>query len=275
MSVRLCLIGDPVSHSLSPKLHGAMLRTLGIDGTYETVKVRAGEAAAFLDAARAGAYHGFNVTMPHKRALFELADELTDAARRVGAVNTVRIENGRAIGHNTDGTGFLRSIERHTAAAGNKTAVVLGAGGAARSAALALADAGWQVRVVNRTLSRAQELAKLSPNIRALSPDALSDAVRDGALFINATPLGMVGAANFEDFDFLRVMPRGTLVCDLVYRPAETRLLRTAREQGLAVVNGLPMLCHQAIDALSFFLDIPLDRAAMTALFVRETFLPK
>ena len=263
MSVRLCVIGDPLAHSLSPRLHEAMLRALGIEGTYEACRVREGETETFFHAARMGAYSGFNVTMPHKKAAFDLADELTDAARCAGAVNTVRVENGRTIGHNTDGAGFLRSIESHAAASERKIAAVLGAGGAARSVALALADDGWQVRVANRTPSHAQALAARSPNICTME---LLEAVRDCALFVNATPLGMAGTRlDFEDFAFFRTMPRDALVCDLVYRPAETALLYAAREQGLDTMNGLPMLCHQAIDALAFFLDAPLDRDRMMA----------
>ncbi|MBQ3497286.1 MAG: shikimate dehydrogenase [Oscillospiraceae bacterium] len=260
MSVRLCVIGDPVAHSLSPRLHEAMLRALGIEGTYEACRVREGETETFFHAARMGAYSGFNVTMPHKKAAFDLADELTDAARRAGAVNTVRVENGRAIGHNTDGTGFLCAIEARTK---YKTAVIFGAGGAARSVAIALADDGWQVRVANRTPQHAQALAALSPNICTME---LLEAVRDCALFVNATPLGMEGGkADFEDLAFLRALPKSALVCDLVYRPAETALLRAAGEQGLDTMNGLPMLCHQAVDALAFFLDKPLDHDEMMA----------
>ena len=226
-------------------------------------RVREGELAVFFDAARAGAYCGFNVTMPHKKAAFDLADALTDAARRVGAVNTVRIEKGRTIGHNTDGAGFLHAIKPHTVNAKDKIAAVLGAGGAARSVALALADAGWQVRVVNRTPSHAQALAELAPNICAVE---LAEALCDCALFVNATPLGMEGEkADFEDLAFLRALPKSALVCDLVYRPAETALLRAAREQGLDTMNGFPMLCHQAVDALAFFLGKPLDHDRMMA----------
>lgn len=264
----LQVIGDPVLHSKSPVIHGAMLRELGLDIPYTAHVVRRGELPAYLDWAQANGMTGFNATMPHKEDLIPLMDELGEDAARCGAVNTVCLRDGRLTGHNTDGAGCLAALED----AGMwpaKTVVVLGAGGAAKAVALKLAASGAaRVWVCNRTLARAEELCAHHPEVLSpagFDPDTLSRLCAQADLLVNCTNLGMEGCPHqFEDFSFLDALPRNAGVFDLIYHPDETQLLAQAKKRGLAACNGLPMLIHQAIFALEYFLDRPLDHGRMS-----------
>ncbi|HJH62738.1 MAG TPA: shikimate dehydrogenase [Firmicutes bacterium] len=263
----LQVIGDPVLHSKSPLLHGAMLAALGLDIPYTPQVVPRGGLPGYLAWAKARPVLGFNATMPHKEDLIPLMDQLDEDAARIGAVNTVCLRDGRFIGYNTDGQGCLAALEQ----AGlwpRAQVMVLGAGGAAKAVALTLAAAGAeQVFVCNRTLDRAQALAQADPGGRIVPADFSSATLeRLGAgagLVVNATNLGMAGCGQFDDLSFLDALGRDAGVFDLVYHPAETELLAQARRRGLPACNGLPMLVHQAVLALERFLDRPLDRASL------------
>lgn len=265
--VRLCVIGDPVAHSLSPTIHTAMLRALGREGQYTAETVPIAHLEDFIQQVRDGAFTGFNATMPHKQALLELVDCLDDSARQCGAVNTVRVEGGRLVGYSTDGDGLVAALEWQGARIRDAHVVLLGAGGAARSVAAALVRAGVrQVSVCNRTVERAAALCAIAPEILRPQPfdgDTLRCLCGDAALLLNATSVGMEGCGRFEDLSFLDSLPADATVCDLIYHPAETELLRLARQRGLSACNGLPMLVWQAVLALEQFLDTPLDRPRM------------
>lgn len=241
--LKLCVIGDPVAHSLSPSIHAALLAQHGLTGQYGAVTVRPDELAAFVAMARAGGYDGFNVTMPHKQAILPLLDAVEGDARLMGAVNTVVVRHGRAVGYNTDGGGFMRSLPF---APVGKHALVLGSGGAAAAVSLALRSAGAAVTVCCRHPERA---ACLSADVRPWQ--TLSTAAAECDLLVNATPLGMAGQETFRDFGFL-TRCRG-LVYDLVYEPRETALLAAARARGLPVVGGLALLHAQAELAFQLF----------------------
>ena len=266
--MKLQVIGDPVLHSKSPAIHGAMLAVLGLgDVTYTARVVRRGELPDYLGWAKRNGVVGFNATMPHKEALVPLMDQLDGPARAVGSVNTVCLREDGWSGHSTDGPGFLAALghELQINQTG-RTIILLGAGGAARAVASALAQAGAaRVHVCNRTRERAAALCGLDP-LGRLVPDwfdqeTLSRLAASSDLLVNCTNLGMEGCpGQFEDFSFLDALPRGAAVCDLIYHPAETELLRQARRRGLAVANGLSMLVWQAVLALEYFLDRPLDR---------------
>ena len=266
--MKLLVIGDPVLHSKSPVIHGAMLARLGLDDiTYTARVVRRGELPDYLAWARENGVTGFNATMPHKEDLVPLMDELDDAARAIGSVNTVRLRDGKLYGHSTDGPGFLAALEHelHVSPAG-RTVTLLGAGGAARAVACALAQAGAaRVYVCNRTVERAAALCALDPTgclvPAGFDTETLSRLSARSDLLVNCTNLGMEGCpGQFADFSFLDALPRGAAVYDLIYHPAETELLRQARRRGLAASNGLSMLVWQAVLALEYFLDRPLDR---------------
>lgn len=262
--MKLQVIGDPVLHSLSPRIHGAMLAELGLDVPYTAHVVKKGGLGSYLNWAKENGITGFNATMPHKEDLLPLLDALGEDAARFGAVNTVCLREGRWTGHNTDGEGCLAALKE----AGMwpaKAVVVLGAGGAAKAMALKLAASGAErVWVCNRTLAKAEALCTL-PNMTAagFDPDALERLCSGADLVVNGTNLGMEGQAQFKSFAFLDALHVGAGVFDAIYHPAETGLLKGARERGLNTCGGLPMLIHQAIFALEYFLDRPLDHGRM------------
>lgn len=267
--MKLQVIGDPVLHSKSPAIHGAMLGALGLDIEYTAHVVRRGELPDYLRWARDNGVTGFNATMPHKEELLPLLDEIDPAAKTVGAVNTVCLRDGKWVGFNTDGGGAVAALKNAGMDPNRRTVTLLGAGGAAKAVALALSQAGAaRVFVCNRTLSRAQELCAHDPLGRlspaAFDPDTLSALAGQSRLLVNCTNLGMEGCPHrFEDFSFLDALPPDAGVFDLIYHPAETELLACARRRGLRTLNGLPMLVNQAVLALEHFLNEPLDRTAM------------
>ena len=268
--MRLQVIGDPVLHSKSPVLHGAMLSALGLDAAYDARVVRRGELPDYLRWARDHGVTGFNATMPHKEDLLPLLDGIDPAARLTGAVNTVCLREGAWVGFNTDGAGALSALgEVLGFDPAGSTVTLLGAGGAAKAVALALAEAGAErVRVCNRTLERAGELCARHPRLTPapFDPDTLERLCRGADLLVNCTSLGMEGCPRqFEGFSFLDALPPHGAVFDLIYHPAETELLAQARRRGLRAMNGLPMLVWQAVLALEHFLNRPLDRGAMAA----------
>ena len=269
--MKLQVIGDPVLHSKSPVIHGAMLASLGLEDVAYTARVvRRGELPDYLAWARENGVIGFNATMPHKEDLVPLMDELDDAARSVGSVNTVCLRDGRLYGHSTDGPGCLAALkhELHAGPSG-RTIILLGAGGAARAVACALARAGAaRVYVCNRTRERAAALCELDPSgclvPAGFDSETLCRLLVRSDLLVNCTNLGMEGCpGQFEDFSFLDALPQTAAVYDLIYHPAETELLRQARRRGLAASNGLSMLVWQAVLALEYFLDRPLDREGL------------
>ncbi len=238
------ILGWPVAHSRSPRLHGLWLQRHGIDGAYVPLPVAPG---AFPEAVRglmAAGFQGANVTIPHKEAAFALCDEVAPTARRMGAVNTLVFREGRILGSNTDGFGFLENIRQQVpgwqASAG--TAVLLGAGGSARAIAVALLEAGApEVVLVNRTRARAETLAR---EIGGPVTVATAPPLARAALLVNTTSLGMQGQPPLE-VD-LAALPASAVVADIVYVPLETPLLAAARARGLRAVGGLGMLLHQA-----------------------------
>ncbi len=267
----LQIIGDPVLHSKSPVIQGAMLAALGLDLEYTPHVVRRGELPQYLAWARERGVTGFNATMPHKEDLIPLLDEADPAAKTVGAVNTVCLRAGKWVGFNTDGAGAVAALEGAGLDPAGLTITLLGAGGAAKAVALALSAAGaGRVFVCNRTISRAQALCAQDP-LGRLSPaafdvDTLTALAETSQLLVNCTNLGMAGCDHqFEDFSFLEALPRDAAVFDAIYHPAETELLARAKGRGLKTLNGLPMLVNQAVLALEHFLNRPLNRPAMAA----------
>ncbi len=263
---QLFVIGDPVAHSLSPLLHQAMLDQTGAAYRYDVRTVRPEELPAFVRWAKDGGCAGFNVTMPHKEAILPLLDEVDATAASCGAVNTVCIREGRAIGHNTDGTGFLDSLAGQGFYPQGRTVLLLGAGGAAKAVGHALATAGaGGIIVCARRLERAAALAAQLPGCGegiVLAQDAIQQAAACD-LLVNATPLGMVGSPAFARLDFLQAMPPHAVVYDLVYHPRRTALLEAAARQGLRTVGGIDLLIRQAVRAFTFFTGETPDTAAL------------
>ncbi len=237
------VIGWPVAHSRSPRLHNHWLQRYGIDGAYVPLPVPPGRLAEALAGLRAAGLRGANVTLPHKEDACALCDVLDPSAARAGAVNTLAFGPDGVRGSNTDGFGFLANLRAHGVDP-RGPALVLGAGGSARAIAAALLDAGCPVGIANRARPRAEALAHALPGLRVLDWDAREAALADHALLVNATPLGMAGHAPLP-LDLSRALP-GLAVADIVYAPPCTALLQAAAARGLRTVGGLGMLAHQA-----------------------------
>ena len=242
------VMGWPVEHSLSPRLHGFWLERYGIDGAYVPLAVQPDTLGKALKTLAGLGFHGINLTIPHKEAALSHCDHVDALAARIGAVNTVVIRNGRLEGSNSDAFGFLENLRDGApgweARAG--PALVLGAGGAARAVAAALLDAGApEVQICNRTGARAEALAAaLGGSLKTVPWDTRAEALAEVSLLVNTTSLGMGGQPPL-DLD-LAQLPQAALVTDIVYSPLETPLLARARARGHRVVDGLGMLLHQA-----------------------------
>jgi len=238
------VLGWPVSHSRSPRLHGHWLEALGLDGAYLPLPVHPDRFAGAVRALADLGFRGANVTIPHKQAAFAVCDSVDASARRAGAVNTLVFRDGRIEGSNTDGFGFLESVREQAPGWQPQAgpAVLLGAGGAARAIAAALLDAGCPgVTLVNRSRVRAEALARAIGGAIAVAD---VPPISEAALLVNTTSLGMEGQPPLV-LD-LASLPASAVVADIVYVPLETPLLAAARARGLAAVDGLGMLLHQA-----------------------------
>jgi shikimate dehydrogenase len=249
------VLGQPVAHSRSPRLHRHWMARHGLPGDYVAVEVAPDALEAVLRALPLMGFRGVNVTVPHKVAALAAADEASPRARRIGAANMLTFAGGRILADNTDGEGFLRALRQGAPGwePGAGPATLLGAGGAARAVLDALLEAGVpEVVLTNRTRAAAEALAEAAaaewgPRLRVLDWVAAGNAVEEGALVVNATALGMTGKPAFRvPLDGLRP---GQTVVDLVYAPLETRLLAEARAAGAVAVDGLGMLLHQAAPA--------------------------
>lgn len=266
MIYQLGLTGYPLAHSLSPCLHSAALRALGLAGAYRLYPVEPEQARLGLSALagrlRRGELHGLNVTIPYKQTVLDQVDRLDPVATHLGAVNTLVMHGEYLLGANTDSAGFLADLQRLGFIPADPTrriALVLGAGGSARAVLAGLLGAGWQVRLAARRLEQAEQLrTHFQPLL--VSPASLSTYPFDHTglalaspqvhLLINTTPLGMHPNHAISPWDSETPLPEACCVYDLVYNPSLTQLVRQARQQGLAAASGLGMLVHQA--ALAF-----------------------
>lgn len=254
-STRLAAVmGWPVKHSRSPRLHSYWLSLYGIDGAYVPLSVEPKALATALRALPVLGFAGTNLTVPHKEAALAILDRVHPVAQRVGAANTIVVAaDGTLEGRNTDAYGFLAALEQDAPGWNTeRPTVVLGAGGAARAVLVALIDAGVkEIRVVNRTRARAEALASLGAAIQAVDWAARTAALDGAGLVVNTTTLGMGGQPPL-DLD-LAPLPKDAVVNDIVYTPLETPLLAAARARGNTVVDGLGMLLHQARPAFQAF----------------------
>lgn len=239
------IVGWPVSHSRSPRLHGFWLRRHSVDGTYIPLPIQPHDFSLAIRGLVAAGFAGANVTIPHKLAAFDICESVDASAHRAGAVNTLVFRDGRIVGSNTDGYGFVANLRAHGVYPSTGPALILGAGGSARAVAAALQDTGVMVTVTNRTPARAEVLARDLPGLRIIAWSNRAAALADHALVVNATPLGMAGNPPLE-LD-LRSAPPSLVVADNVYVPLETPLLAAARSCDLRCVGGLGMLLHQAV----------------------------
>ena len=247
---RACVIGWPVEHSRSPSIHRYWLAQYGIDGAYEKEPVRPEDLAGFLGALEQRGYAGANVTLPHKEAALRLAAVADEAARAIGAANTLWLDQaGRLCAGNTDAYGFITNLEAEASGwdKGRRPVMVLGAGGAARAIVHGLLSEGAaSIVLTNRTRGRADALAHAyGPSVTVIDWDDRHRALAGCGLLVNATSLGMTGKEPL-DLD-LAALPANAVVADIVYSPLQTELLAAARARGNRTVDGLGMLLYQAV----------------------------
>jgi shikimate dehydrogenase len=251
----LALLGNPVSHSLSPVMQNGWLEDTGVDGVYVALRIAADDNGEAFQALRAAQFYGANVTVPYKQTACLIADRLDPAASALKAVNVLRWEDdGTVSGFNTDAPALVAALDESHAGWRSTTgaALVLGAGGAARACVWALAQAGVRkIFVANRTAEKAEAVAGLAPKAKAHGWDELPALFAASDLIVNATSLGMVGSPPMEWP--LEKAPKHCVVMDAVYAPLETDLLREARAQNLTCVDGLGMLIHQGALAFSIW----------------------
>lgn len=258
---QLAVIGNPIGHSLSPVMHNEAFRHQRMNCNYSAYAVEPDQLKAAIAGVRALGMLGVNVTIPFKEAVLDLLDEVAPMARQIGAVNTIVNRGGRLVGYNTDGWGFISSLEEAGVRPKGLNAVVLGAGGAARAIAFYLAMAGVRhLTISNRTPERAEVLARdvaaAAPDVSSQSVAALSAAERsaliDATLVVNCTPLGMGGEGGSPVND-INLLPQSAVVYDTVYIPMETKLIKDARLRGLKTVSGLGMFVHQGACAWEYW----------------------
>ncbi len=244
--------GTPIKHSKSPRVHSYWLQKYGLEGRYEAVETDETSLQELFAAVRTGEWQGGNITLPHKQLAFELCDQLTDMARKIGAVNTIWQKGGQIFGDNTDGYGFLANLDDQVPEwdQHKNVAIVLGAGGAARAILNALVEKGFEkIYLLNRTLARAEELAdQIDGLIEAQPLDKFNELAVGADFVVNTSSIGMNGT-RFEDLHVDK-LPNTALVTDIVYTPLMTPLLHEAQEHGLHVATGLGMLLHQAVPRL-------------------------
>lgn len=266
--VLLGLIGSPIGSSAAPAMHEAAADAVGLRAHYQLIDVAGADAArlrALLDAVRTMRFHGVNVTFPYKEAVIPLLDGLSDGARRVGAVNTVVVEDGRLVGHNTDATGFASALRGRFGEAVRGPFALVGAGGVGKAAAVALSGlSGDEIRVFDADPRKAEAVAAaLGGSARAC---AGLEAALDGARgLVNGTPVGML--PNRDSPVPLPLLRPDLWVADAVYTPLWTPLLKAARDLGAAVMTGRDLAIHQALDAFRLFTGREAPHAAMAASF--------
>jgi len=266
-----CIIGDPVDHSLSPAMHNAAFKALNLNCVYIAFRIGKDELEAGLLSLRKTNVAGFNVTMPHKVAIMPLLDELDETCKKIGAVNTVNNENGKLKGYNTDIHGFIEPVKRRKVSLNGKTALLMGAGGAARAVITALIDEKIaKIIIANRNIEKARplgELCKSSEIDHELIK--LEDAPKyapDADLIVNATPIGMNG----ESIIGSENISSDSIVYDLVYRPMETALIKNAEEAGATVIYGYEMLLEQGAKAFEIWKRMEAPRDVMKKTLVGD-----
>lgn len=254
MTKHVFLIGHPVGHSVSPVFQQAGFDWYDLDVCYQAIDVDYASLCNIVSTLRGNEVIGANVTVPHKETVVALLDVLDEDARLIGAVNTIVNREGVLVGYNTDALGFVMALKEEASFDPNgKTALVLGAGGAARAVVVALAGAGVKSLVIaNRTLRRATALANsvrhIIRSVEAIDlyTDSMSSIARSSHIIVNCTTLGMSGSTGQNDTPIgANLIPPHALVCDLVYNPQETPMLKDAEKAGAQVLGGLPMLVYQ------------------------------
>lgn len=279
------VMGWPVEHSLSPPVHNAAYISEGMNWVYTPMAVHPELVEEAIEGIRALSFCGMNVTIPHKTAVVEHLDELSDVAAALNTVNTIHVSDGRLIGYNTDGLGFVRSLREAGWSASDKIVTMIGAGGAAAAVALAVARDEKPARLVilNRTPEKADQVANIVrndlPDLPVITGDLASghsqDLIRQSEILIDCTSVGMYPEVDVDPVVPGELLNEDMVVCDLTYNPRETVLLKTAKNVGAATLEGTGMLLHQGASAYELWTgkDAPVEvmrEALMDALEQRE-----
>jgi shikimate dehydrogenase len=264
----LAVIGNPVGHSLSPLIHNSVSEKYNQDYVYMPIEISEDELENLIKGFRVMAFKGFNITTPYKHDIMNHIDEISPLAEKIGAVNTVTKENNRLIGHNTDGLGFVKSLEEQLTSEEIENAVfcILGCGGATKSIAMALCETGVsKIFIANRTVSKAEELAQKvnsfygeTASAIPLTTEMLTSIKDEVNVIINTTSVGM-GLTSDQSPVEKEVLDSKHMVCDLIYHPRETKLLKMAKETGCKTDNGLNMLIYQGLLAYEIWTGIKPD----------------
>jgi len=248
---KACVIGWPIKHSRSPMIHNYWLQKYNIAGSYQKIAVSPQELSSFLAGLSDNGFKGCNVTIPHKEKVFEQVKVVDAVTRQIGAVNTVYMENNTLYGLNTDGYGFISNLKDQVPnwQSKDKKCVILGAGGAARAIiAILLNEGASKITLVNRTISRARNLAQeFGSTVDVIAFEDIELCLPDADLLVNSSSLGMTGQPPLEIA--LTPLSSNCVVSDIVYDPLETALLKQAKDKGHKTVDGLGMLLHQAVPA--------------------------
>lgn len=263
----LCLIGSPVAHSMSPAMHNLSCELLGLDYAYMAFDIKENQVQEFLDSARLLGIRGFNVTMPCKMEAARLVDELSPAAAIMQATNAVVNENGRFIGHNTDGVGFVRNLVAHGVEVKDKIITLMGGGGAGTAIFVQLAlDGAREIRMFNRKGANFEKLLGIAEKIKGYAPDCvlsicdisdeecLYQSVRGSDILVNATNVGMKPNEDASMIKDMSVYHENLVVAEIIYNPVETKMMKDAKAAGVKrVVGGKGMLLWQGEEAFRLF----------------------
>ncbi|NCU17483.1 shikimate dehydrogenase [Pallidibacillus pasinlerensis] len=252
----LGVIGDPVEHSLSPVIHEEFFRITGVQGKYKKFYIKKGMLNEGVKKLLNIGVSGFNVTVPHKEDIIPLLDEIDETARKIGAVNTVKVEKGKLIGYNTDAEGYILSLKQKDPTFHNKKTLIIGAGGAAKAIYYALVNNNVKsIDICNRSLNKAEELIKASNRIlgeesRVYSLPEVEGKINEFDILIQTTSVGMSPNTNASPISLENLQGNGKIASDIIYTPNETKFLQEAKEKGALTFNGVNMLLYQA--ALAF-----------------------
>jgi shikimate dehydrogenase len=249
------VIGDPVEHSLSPLMHNAAFKHLGLDYVYVPYHVKKDALNSAISGAKSLNIKGLNVTLPHKTEVMKYLDSLDKSAELIGAVNTIKFDGEHAKGYNTDGMGAVKAIEEVSSVI-NKNVIILGAGGAARAIAFqTLLDGADSLVIANRTLEKAEQLqedlvGKLNANVKSIDlGEKLKNELLDADILINTTPIGMYPNADQDPLVKAELMHEDLIVKDCVYNPLKTGLIKEAEKCGATTISGLKMLIYQGMES--------------------------
>lgn len=247
------VIGDPIAHSMSPLMHNDLFQRYNIDAHYFPFHVKKEDLSQAINGLKVLGISGFNVTVPHKVAIIPLLNEIDPLAKAIGAVNTVVNVDGKLIGYNTDGSGYVKALTEQVSSLKDKNVLMIGAGGAARGLFFSLSKEGVKkLDIVNRTIEKAQELILDCPypiEANALSKQEAESALGEYDIIIQTTSIGM--APNVEEIPIcLEKLKEDAFVSDIIYNPLETSLLKEAKQRGAMIQNGLDMFVFQG--ALAF-----------------------